>query len=631
MKKIIGAVVALIVVFVGLTIILSSAPISDDNIYGNEIDNDFEITQAEYDIDVAEDRSAQVTERITVMFLRNNKRGIIRDLPTNSGEQYYNISVEGDEYYVKSEGDFVSIYTGNDFIAKYDYGDSVELTIKYTIVPPAKTIGNTNYYMNIVPFGWATSQSDVTVNMSFPFDIKDIDVFMGSYGTTNELSSDKYSCEGSEFSLHTDKLPAYNGVTVDAELGRKFSGNLSLPGLLAIIISIVVIIAAVCVKLFAVKDRTVFPVINANPPRDNDKELDPAEVGYLIDHNCEPKDITALIFYFASKGLLELKDDGDGEFTLIKTAEIDPQAPTHQKTIFNGLFKNRDEVKTSQLKDKFYGKIALASTEIKRAHSKLSEKSAKAASILTAVIGVAVIVAIIALMMIRVNPTVIIRGGFIFFVIPIVATVLGYMCGRYIFNNKHKRSLNKSLRDSCISAIVIMVIAAFVSFFFFGGIFPYYAKVVLIVAAAVLGFIGGLIGRKTEHYTALMNEITGFKQFLETAEKDRLEAMLEENPQYYYDILPYANVLGVSDKWEDKFKDLENVPPPTYYYGGPDIFDLMLFNAMFRNSFTTFTTAMVSRPSSSSYSGGGGHFGGGGGFGGGFGGGGFGGGGGRSR
>ena len=123
-----------------------------------------------------------------------------------------------------------------------------------------------------------------------------------------------------------------------------------------------------------------------------------------------------------------------------------------------------------------------------------------------------------------------------------------------------------------------------------------------------------------------MNEITGFKTFLETAKKEKLEEMLESNPQYYYDILPYANVLGVSSKWEEKFKELTNVPPPNYYYG-PTVFDFILFNSMMRSSYARFTTAMVSRPSGSSSSGRGGF----GGFGGGFGGGGFGGGGGGRR
>ena len=147
------------------------------------------------------------------------------------------------------------------------------------------------------------------------------------------------------------------------------------------------------------------------------------------------------------------------------------------------------------------------------------------------------------------------------------------------------------------------------------------STVILVVSVVLSCLIFPLIVRKTKYYTAELNEVLGFKDFLQTAEKDRLETLLEENPQYYYDILPYANVLGVSDIWEDKFKNL-TLEPPTYYRG-VSVFDVIIFNRLYRNSYRAYSAAAVSRPSSSSRSGGRIGGGGGGGFsGGGFGGGG---------
>ena len=39
----------------------------------------------------------------------------------------------------------------------------------------------------------------------------------------------------------------------------------------------------------------------------------------------------------------------------------------------------------------------------------------------------------------------------------------------------------------------------------------------------------------------------------------KIADLLDENPNYFYDILPYAYVLNVSKKWIDKF-DKKNVP-----------------------------------------------------------------------
>ena len=96
--------------------------------------------------------------------------------------------------------------------------------------------------------------------------------------------------------------------------------------------------------------------------------------------------------------------------------------------------------------------------------------------------------------------------------------------------------------------------------------------------------------------------------------------MLEENPELYYKVLPYAQVLGVTDEWENKFVGILLKPP--YWYVGPRMtaFDYVIINRSMRRSFAT--AMMRPQPKGGSTvgrSGGGGSFGGfgGGGFGGG--------------
>ncbi len=61
----------------------------------------------------------------------------------------------------------------------------------------------------------------------------------------------------------------------------------------------------------------------------------------------------------------------------------------------------------------------------------------------------------------------------------------------------------------------------------------------------------------TEYGAGISARCEGFRQFLLTAEKDRLEMLLEENPNYYYDVLPYAHALGVSGVWLEKTDGLD--------------------------------------------------------------------------
>ena len=95
---------------------------------------------------------------------------------------------------------------------------------------------------------------------------------------------------------------------------------------------------------------------------------------------------------------------------------------------------------------------------------------------------------------------------------------------------------------------------------------------------------------------------------------DRLEALVEQDPKYFYSILPYAYVFGLSDKWAKKFKSIA-VEPPNWFYGsdyyGAGIFNTVVFMSMLNNCTKSFA-ATVKIPDSGS--GGSSDFGGGGGF-----------------
>ena len=41
--------------------------------------------------------------------------------------------------------------------------------------------------------------------------------------------------------------------------------------------------------------------------------------------------------------------------------------------------------------------------------------------------------------------------------------------------------------------------------------------------------------------------------------------MVEKEPEYFYNILPYTYALDVSDKWVEQFENIA-VEPPSWYY-----------------------------------------------------------------
>ena len=85
--------------------------------------------------------------------------------------------------------------------------------------------------------------------------------------------------------------------------------------------------------------------------------------------------------------------------------------------------------------------------------------------------------------------------------------------------------------------------------------------------------------------------------------------LVHEYPIYFYNILPFDYVLGVSDKWVNKFENIAIEPPE--WYSGRDVFTAAtMWHAMDR-TLSSAASAMSSAPRQSSSGGGSGSSGGG--------------------
>ena len=122
-----------------------------------------------------------------------------------------------------------------------------------------------------------------------------------------------------------------------------------------------------------------------------------------------------------------------------------------------------------------------------------------------------------------------------------------------------------------------------------------------LICIGIIIFILKIMPKRTEYGNKLLGKILGFKRFLTTAEKPQLEKLVEENPEYFYDILPYTYVLGVSDKWIKQFETI-SIQAPDWYVGNN--FDIITFGAFMNSTMSSANSAMSSSPSSSSGGGG---------------------------
>ena len=124
-----------------------------------------------------------------------------------------------------------------------------------------------------------------------------------------------------------------------------------------------------------------------------------------------------------------------------------------------------------------------------------------------------------------------------------------------------------------------------------------------LISIAILMLFTKIQPKRTPYGSEILGKLSGFKIFLETAEKPQLEELVNENPEYFYNILPYTYALGVSDVWMNQFETIAMQAPD--WYTGYATFNVHEFNHFMSKTMTSAQSAMSSSPSSSSGSSGG--------------------------
>jgi uncharacterized membrane protein len=128
---------------------------------------------------------------------------------------------------------------------------------------------------------------------------------------------------------------------------------------------------------------------------------------------------------------------------------------------------------------------------------------------------------------------------------------------------------------------------------------------------AVIIMLAQACERKTDWYIGILGKIRGYRDFLKLTEKDRIEKLVGEDPDYFYKNLAYAYALDVTDAYAKQFRDIAIEPPSWYEYSdkrGPysgNIYTCSMLNSTMKDLMHGVSSSMTSQPGSSGGSGGG--------------------------
>jgi uncharacterized membrane protein len=198
----------------------------------------------------------------------------------------------------------------------------------------------------------------------------------------------------------------------------------------------------------------------------------------------------------------------------------------------------------------------------------------------------------------------------------------------------HKKSLQHDYKKKYfrtngflnVPGVLIVLLATLIAVNVGNGATPF------VIAAIVLSFLtmvffAVIMKRPTLRGRSLLDEMMGFSDYLEIAEKDELNLRNppEKTPQLFEALLPYALALGVEQAWAEKFAAVlasirnpdGSAYSPSWYHGAWNTSNLSNATNSLSSGLSKAVSSSVSAPGSSSGGGGGGFSGGGGGGGGG--------------
>ena len=608
MKKYASIIVwgALVAVFALISFIVSG--INDS---GASRDDTYYIQNYEVRYEYESGRTFKVTENITAVFNVYGKHGIIRDLPYDGDEVYSDIRSD-DAFDVELSGGFISVYLGDEN-RTVPTGEPVTYTIEYSLKLPSSA-GKNTVYLNLIGGGWTTKIENATCVLVLP------EAPEGAIRINDSEFTGDYSVDGKTVTVNVKDLSPFSPVTVQCSLSAGAMGGMTPDGgEIAALVIAAVLLAAVAVLAILLPKNEPTPVVNFTPP----DGIDPMLAGSLIDGTVQNGDITSLIYYWAYKKKLFIDLTDEKDPVLRKRDDLDGNASEHEKTVFARLFRDGDTIAVSSLANSFYQTAEYAKKQVKKETPQMFTGKSTAISAAALIVSVLLCFGTVLFRGLHIHSSVWAFGGAVA-AVPLAAIfAIGYWAQKNGFRISKKVRVGIFIGQIAIAA----VLTAATYFLLPQTLLLSVITIFLCILASGIAIFAPFLLRHNKTYIDELNPLLGFRDFIRLAEKDRLEMMLEQDPEYYYNVLPYAQVLGVSDIWEEKFKDIKMDPPVWAIAPNTTLLNFVILNSVMRSATRNMASTFVSRPASSGRSGGGRFGGGGGGF---RGGGGFGGGGGRS-
>ena len=515
------------------------------------------------DVKVDVNNVYHVTETVDFYF-GTPGHGIYRNIPTSFSEIEERVDggwCDSDplDTYTESGNYVLKMGDGDKYVHglhKYKYG--YDFTVR-----DDRDTSSDYFYFDVLPTEWETpiEQTKITVTMPKPIKEKNVYIYSGKYGSTDNEAGVSWKLEGNKKIVITGKnLEQGTGVTVGVDLPEgywvgQYDAQEQKTYLIVFILLVALAFAAAWFKFGRRQD--IVQTVEFKPP----EGVTPAEIGLVIDGSLDKKDMVSMFMYYASKGYMTITEVGKKQFEFRKAQPIDENEKSFAKTLYKGLFLEGEVVNSKELSSVFGEKYRTACDKLELQYDRgRDSKSVKIQKLGAILLFIVPMIAMTFAMKYELRPESWLLG------IGFGGVAAAFMAGK----------LRKSFRNR-ISGRKTGTIPVRIIYWIIDIIFTIISAVGvgIVMDSAVCAIIYGLAFLAAQYFNIyceklskkaakIMGKALGFREFIKTAELERINLMVEEDPEYFFKVLPYAYVFGLTDKWVKKFENIK-IPAPEWY------------------------------------------------------------------
>jgi len=509
-------------------------------------DSDRLISQYDVVLDVQKDHTLRVKETIRYDFGEKEFNQFSRDLPLEGisvdVQKATATDQENTRYTTKREDGtlLIDVKSGEEkFSGRHTF------TVVYTVTGPlwyqaSSLRSDTEHwqrgafrhyedfdevYWNAIGDQWdaPVANSTVTVNLPDEVDANSIKTscYTGEQGSTKQECITQQNENTVTFTLDTTLQEAFFTVAVGFEKGvvagvSSFEQTMYilmrrvLPGIVGVLF-----LALIGWLYYRAKNQYTLkrPIVRQYKPP---QELRPAEVSRIYHQESKKDEFAATIVDLAVRGVIKIKEEEKDQF--IGSEKI------HKLELRDPDYRERDDLRAyeTELLEKIFAQEHLEEEEGDHPlvnMETLNKKHALAK-----------------------------------YASDIQKQIYTDMNGAEYFRSKPQRIAGRWIALGAILVFVGAGVALGTSYLWWG--------VMLAIVGVGFFLFGNVVPKRTQAGADMYSQIEGYRQYVNVAEEERLKFQEKEN--IFFELLPYAMVLGVADKWGKAFEDVVTEPPEWY-------------------------------------------------------------------